>query len=175
MCGDLLVLLVVSHSYKGEATVRETSSQTITRELHPSQQVMSDNDGTANDSRNLHNPQKGDEVALPEEVESEKSLPAGWEARKTATGHTFYVDHINRRTQWERPTLGNAVESDVEWYKSFFLCKFDIGMPAVHLCHIDVQTNYYNPRWHISMSNLQKNEERNCNYFCVYCNYELIA
>ena len=45
---------------------------------------------------------------------SKYPLPEGWEARKTADSHTYYVDHINRRTQWERPTvLGNTVESDV--------------------------------------------------------------
>ena len=74
---------------------------------------------------------------------SKSPLPEGWEARKTADSHTYYVDHINRRTQWERPTvLGNTVESDVQWYKSsciiffipfFFVRKFDIGMPAVCL------------------------------------------
>ena len=113
MCGNLLVPLIVSHSYEGEATVRETSPEIITRELHPSQQVMSDN-GIANNCRNLHISQKGERVVLPEEVESEKLLPLGWEVRNTADGRTYYVDHINRHTQWERPTiLGNTVENDV--------------------------------------------------------------
>ena len=107
----MLVPLIVPHSYEGEATLRKTSPDIITRDLHPSQQVMSDNCGIANNSRNLHIPQKGDEVALPEEVEGEKSLPPGWEVRKTAEGRTFYLDHINKRTQWERPTvLENTVE-----------------------------------------------------------------
>ena len=134
MCGNLLVPLIVSHSYGGEATFRKTSPDIITRELHLSQQVMSDN-GIANDSRNLHNPQKGDGVALPEEVEGEKSLPEGWEVRKTASGRTFYLDHINRRTQWERPNvLGNVVYREynciVFLFLSSFLCKLDIGMSA---------------------------------------------
>ena len=124
MCGNLLVPLIVSHSYEGEATVRETS-EIINRELHPSQQVMSDNDGRANDFRNLHIPQKGDGVVLPEEVEGEKPLPEGWEVRKTAEGHTFYVDHINRHAQWERPTVHeNTVESDVQTVMYFFLIFF---------------------------------------------------
>ena len=124
MCGNLLVPLIVSHSYESEATVRQTS-EIINRELRPSQQVMSDNDGIANDSRNLHNPQKGDEVVLPEEVEGEKPLPAGWEAIKTATGLTFYVDYINRRTQWKRPKAHeNTVERDVQTVMHFFLIVF---------------------------------------------------
>ena len=31
-------------------------------------------------------------------------LPEGWEERQDANGRFFYVDHINRRTQWSRPT-----------------------------------------------------------------------
>lgn len=32
------------------------------------------------------------------------SLPDGWEERQDANGRTFYVNHIARETQWERPT-----------------------------------------------------------------------
>ena len=42
-------------------------------------------------------------IALPEE-EDEQPLPEGWEARQDANGRTFYVDHISRHTQWQRPT-----------------------------------------------------------------------
>ncbi len=31
-------------------------------------------------------------------------LPEGWEERQDANGRSFYVDHINHRTQWSRPT-----------------------------------------------------------------------
>ena len=34
----------------------------------------------------------------------DEPLPEGWLERLDANGRTFYVDHINRRTQWERPT-----------------------------------------------------------------------
>ena len=34
----------------------------------------------------------------------EEPLPEGWEERQDANGRAFYVDHINRRTQWDRPT-----------------------------------------------------------------------
>ena len=30
-------------------------------------------------------------------------LPAGWECKTDATGRVYYVDHINRKTQWECP------------------------------------------------------------------------
>lgn len=32
-------------------------------------------------------------------------LPEGWEERQDANGRTFYVNHIARETQWERPTI----------------------------------------------------------------------
>lgn len=31
-------------------------------------------------------------------------LPSGWEERQDANGRTYYVDHVRRLTQWERPT-----------------------------------------------------------------------
>uniref|UniRef100_A0A6P7FPL4 E3 ubiquitin-protein ligase n=1 Tax=Diabrotica virgifera virgifera TaxID=50390 RepID=A0A6P7FPL4_DIAVI len=34
-------------------------------------------------------------------------LPSGWEERQDANGRTYYVNHIARTTQWERPTLSN--------------------------------------------------------------------
>lgn len=30
-------------------------------------------------------------------------LPEGWEEKVDDNGRTFYIDHINRTTQWERP------------------------------------------------------------------------
>lgn len=32
------------------------------------------------------------------------SLPPGWEERQDANGRTYYVNHVARFTQWERPT-----------------------------------------------------------------------
>ena len=39
----------------------------------------------------------------------EDPLPEGWEERQDANGRTFYVDHINRRTQWDQPTRSASV------------------------------------------------------------------
>ena len=41
------------------------------------------------------------------ESEDSEPLPQGWEERQDANGRVFYVDHITRRTQWERPTRAN--------------------------------------------------------------------
>ncbi|XP_062537429.1 E3 ubiquitin-protein ligase Nedd-4-like isoform X3 [Armigeres subalbatus] len=32
------------------------------------------------------------------------TLPSGWEERQDANGRTYYVNHLQRTTQWERPT-----------------------------------------------------------------------
>lgn len=37
-------------------------------------------------------------------TESNPPLPHGWEERQDANGRTYYVNHIGRCTQWERPT-----------------------------------------------------------------------
>lgn len=38
-------------------------------------------------------------------------LPEGWEERQDANGRTYYVNHIARETQWERPTVSNTQET----------------------------------------------------------------
>nr|CAI5867827.1 unnamed protein product [Callosobruchus analis] len=42
-------------------------------------------------------------------TESQTPLPDGWEERQDANGRTYYVNHMARTTQWERPTLSNAI------------------------------------------------------------------
>lgn len=32
-------------------------------------------------------------------------LPEGWEERRTSSGRVYYVNHVTKTTQWERPTL----------------------------------------------------------------------
>lgn len=38
-------------------------------------------------------------------TESQTPLPPGWEERQDANGRTYYVNHIAKTTQWERPSL----------------------------------------------------------------------
>ncbi len=38
-------------------------------------------------------------------------LPEGWEEKMDAAGRTFYIDHVNRTTQWERPTVDHTADS----------------------------------------------------------------
>lgn len=39
------------------------------------------------------------------------SLPDGWEERQDANGRTYYVNHIARETQWERPIVSTIQEN----------------------------------------------------------------
>ena len=32
------------------------------------------------------------------------TLPSGWEERQDANGRTYFVNHVARTTQWDRPT-----------------------------------------------------------------------
>ncbi|CAG9821223.1 unnamed protein product [Phaedon cochleariae] len=45
-------------------------------------------------------------------TESQTPLPQGWEERQDANGRTYFVNHIARTTQWERPTLTNGGTSE---------------------------------------------------------------
>lgn len=42
---------------------------------------------------------------------SNSILPEGWEERQDANGRTYYVNHIARETQWDRPILPTNQES----------------------------------------------------------------
>lgn len=37
-------------------------------------------------------------------------LPQGWEERQDANGRTYYVNHVARTTQWERPALNTGAQ-----------------------------------------------------------------
>ena len=37
-------------------------------------------------------------------VPQEEALPPEWEERRDDFGRVFYVNHVSRSTQWERPT-----------------------------------------------------------------------
>lgn len=46
----------------------------------------------------VHGPMEDIEVATPD------ALPIGWEERKTNKGRLYYVNHVTKTTQWDRPT-----------------------------------------------------------------------
>ncbi|KAI5752762.1 hypothetical protein M8J77_020098 [Diaphorina citri] len=63
-------------------------------------------------------------------VEQQGALPPGWEERTDANGRTYYVNHIARCTQWERPTVHHTMSSNnsaVDFAASEFQRRFHIS------------------------------------------------
>lgn len=52
--------------------------------------------------------------------DSSTSLPQGWEERQDANGRTYYVNHNEKTTQWERPVPG-CVQIWIQLIKSVVL------------------------------------------------------
>lgn len=55
------------------------------------------------------------------ESQSDEKLPYGWEERRTATNRRFYIDNVNRITQWQSPLvekkkLGDALAKTLECF-----------------------------------------------------------
>lgn len=55
-------------------------------------------------------------------------LPPGWEERQDANGRTYYLNHIARTTQWERPTLGDANRQEIDAAATDFHRRFHISV-----------------------------------------------
>jgi len=66
-------------------------------DLIPSSPVSASN-GSTSPRNQATNPEPSIPSSLP-------PLPEGWEERQDNNGRTFYVNHIARETQWERPTI----------------------------------------------------------------------
>ena len=80
-------------------------------------------------------------------------LPEGWEERQDANGRTFFVDHVNRRTQWSRPTRSAdegagqrraQMEADRRRMMAQTLARRNPGMSGAEV-RIVVQWNMLNP------------------------------
>ncbi|XP_077297988.1 E3 ubiquitin-protein ligase Nedd4 isoform X2 [Arctopsyche grandis] len=77
-------------------------------------------------------------------------LPSGWEERQDANGRTYYVNHLARSTQWERPTLTNdtieseRLETAVTEFQRRFHISHDSGTPHNPPSHTNTQGNNSN-------------------------------
>jgi E3 ubiquitin-protein ligase NEDD4 len=58
------------------------------------------------DVENGHEEQVAQPIVMPSGAPSSilSLLPAGWEERQDANGRTYFVNHVARTTQWDRPT-----------------------------------------------------------------------
>ncbi|KAJ8717592.1 hypothetical protein PYW07_005522 [Mythimna separata] len=64
-------------------------------------------------------------------------LPPGWEERQDANGRTYYVNHIERSTQWERPTFQRNMSTEsqaerMETAATEFQRRFHISVDDEH-------------------------------------------
>ncbi|KAL7055190.1 hypothetical protein AAHC03_024431 [Spirometra sp. Aus1] len=73
-------------------------------------------------------------------------LPEGWDERIDQNGRTYYVDHINRRTQWDRP-LSRLPDG---WEQ-----RTDVNGRVYYLDHINQRTTWYSP---LSVHAIQESE-----------------
>ncbi|CAO1304308.1 unnamed protein product [Diamesa hyperborea] len=58
-------------------------------------------------------------VSLLNQSTAIEPLPTGWEERQDANGRTYYVNHIARSTQWERPSLNSHSSDDSDMALQF--------------------------------------------------------
>ncbi|RWS17199.1 E3 ubiquitin-protein ligase Nedd-4-like isoform X2, partial [Dinothrombium tinctorium] len=63
-------------------------------------------------------------------------LPVGWEERQDANGRTYYVNHIGRTTQWERPTQRPTENANVQHQRAL-----DIAQEFRRRVHISVDNS----------------------------------
>ncbi|KFD49498.1 hypothetical protein M513_09609 [Trichuris suis] len=75
---------------------------------------------------------------------SDEVLPEGWEKRyDLSSGRPYYVNHVNRTTQWEQPSMQNPLEQPLPsgWEMSFT----EEGAPFF-IDHNTKTTTYNDPR-----------------------------
>ncbi|KER23350.1 hypothetical protein T265_08760 [Opisthorchis viverrini] len=63
-------------------------------------------------------------------------LPPGWDERVDQNGRTYYVDHVNRRTQWDRPSF----QLPEGWEQ-----RTDANGRVYYVDHINHVTTWYHP------------------------------
>ncbi|CAH8821119.1 unnamed protein product [Trichobilharzia szidati] len=63
-------------------------------------------------------------------------LPPGWDERVDQNGRTYYVDHVNKRTQWDRPSF----RLPQGWEQ-----RTDANGRVYYVDHINHRTTWYHP------------------------------
>lgn len=80
--------------------------------ISDSSTAENDNGDTASDSGGWEIVQPvNSPVEQAADIMMNRPLPPGWEERQDANGRTYYVNHIARFTQWERPTESTSTPS----------------------------------------------------------------
>lgn len=87
--------LDVYHAFIRDLDASDTSSSTNNE---PDWEIVNDGE-TESDAEQAAHAQNAFGTSSGVDV-----LPSGWEERQDANGRTYYVNHVARTTQWERPT-----------------------------------------------------------------------
>ncbi|VDP91510.1 unnamed protein product [Echinostoma caproni] len=66
----------------------------------------------------------------------EEPLPPGWDERRDQNGRTYYIDHVNKRTQWDRPVF----QLPEGWEQ-----RSDTNGRVYYVDHINHVTTWYHP------------------------------
>ncbi|XP_021934893.1 E3 ubiquitin-protein ligase Nedd-4 isoform X3 [Zootermopsis nevadensis] len=93
------------------AFVREPSQEEVMRLAEEVSSTQPETDPDWEIVENESSPPNVESAAQPVFVQNQEQLtplPHGWEERQDANGRTYFVNHIARSTQWERPTFNNA-------------------------------------------------------------------
>ncbi|CAD6201383.1 GSCOCG00000186001-RA-CDS [Cotesia congregata] len=84
-------------------------------------------------------------------------LPSGWEERQDANGRTYYVNHIARYTQWERPTTLNSAP---------------VGGVTNEQRSLDTAATEFQRRFHISVDDAESRQHRSSTISQVNNNFD---
>jgi E3 ubiquitin-protein ligase NEDD4 len=121
--------LQLYHAYLTSEDSEETQSL---QENEPGWEVVDvENDGG-------HVEQASQPIVMPSGVPGStlSLLPAGWEERQDANGRTYFVNHVARTTQWDRPTDTTSINDDQTQQRSL-----DSAQEFGRRVHISVDQN----------------------------------
>ncbi|XP_054277378.1 E3 ubiquitin-protein ligase Nedd-4-like isoform X2 [Macrosteles quadrilineatus] len=101
--------LELYHAYIREDGQREEERTRRLEEGEPGWEMIDRSDGLSTTTPET----PAQAVYVPQGDENFAALPPGWEERQDANGRTYYVNHVARTTQWERPTFNVESNSSV--------------------------------------------------------------
>ena len=90
-------------------TLRASAAASRGDDLNADMRTPVFDDGRSFAYNNTHSIRAQAKGVTPAPANDELKLPPFWEARvDPTTGKTFYVDHVSRKTTWERPALSQS-------------------------------------------------------------------
>lgn len=78
-------------------------------------------------SGDVHGPTEDIEIAPAVPSPKLDALPEGWEERKANNGRVYYVNHVTKSTQWDRPTQNAKSQPQPQQQQQPQFCKSFCG------------------------------------------------